>query len=78
MTCFQRLLSQLASTGLYRLTRDLVLYAEVKAYAAGFELLLQQIQKLRYGPYFQLPQCPNAGGAGAAVWLCPYPGQWQR
>ena len=61
MTCFQRLLSQLASTGLYRLEEDSWVYAEVKAYAAGFELLLQQIQKLRYGPYFQLPQCPYAG-----------------
>ena len=60
MTCLQRLLSQLASTGLYRLEEDSWVYAEVKAYAAGFELLLQEIQKLRYGAFFHLPQCPYA------------------
>lgn len=60
MTCLQRLLSQLAVTGLYRLEEDSWVYAEVKAYAAGLELLLQEIQKLRYGAFFHLPQCPYA------------------
>lgn len=60
MTCLQRMVSQLASTGLYRLEEDSWVYAEVKAYAAGFELILQEIQKLRYGAFFHLPQCPYA------------------
>ncbi len=60
MTCLQRLLSQLACTGLYRLEEDSWVYAEVKAYAAGFELILEEIQKLRYGAFFHLPQCPYA------------------
>ena len=50
MTCLQRLLSQLASTGLYRLEEDSWVYAEVKAYAAGFELLLQEIQTAERQP----------------------------
>ena len=61
MTCLQRLLSQLAATGLYRLEEDSWVYAEVKAYAAGLELLLNAVRDLRYGAFFHLPQCPLAG-----------------
>lgn len=73
MTCLQRMLSQLASTGLYRLEEDSWVYAEVAAYAAGLERLLQAIRDLRYGPFFHLPQCPLAGAQEELFGFDPTP-----
>lgn len=60
MTCLERILSRLADTGLYRLEEDSWVYAEVKAYAQGIQLLLDEIGRLRYGAFFHLPQSPCA------------------